>query len=220
MASWAYDWVVRLIDWGGYFGVFLLMLLETVFPPIPSEVVLPIAGMRAANGPLGLPGVIIASTLGTMTGNTIWYLAARSVGLDRFRYFIERYGRWLTMDWYDVERVQNLFGRFGGWIVFFGRMLPTIRTFISVPAGIVRMRFIVFLIWSTVGTALFAAALAGAGFAAGKQFHRIEEVAGPISSAIVFGIIGWYFWRQLTWNRRQARRAAKRAALRECKPLK
>ena len=76
------DWVIRLIDSGGYAGVFLLMLLETMFPPIPSEVVLPIAGMRAADGPLGLPGVIVASTLGTMIGNTIWYLAARSIGLE------------------------------------------------------------------------------------------------------------------------------------------
>lgn len=202
------DWVIRLIDWGGYAGVFLLMLLETVFPPIPSEVILPIAGMRAANGPLGLPGVIVASTLGTMTGNTIWYLAARAIGLDRFRHFIDRHGRWLTMDWYDVEKVQHLFGRFGAGIVFFGRMLPTIRTFISVPAGIVRMTLPLFLIWSTIGTALFAAALAGAGYAAGTQFHRIEQVAGPISSCIVVGIILWYVWRQLTWDRRRARRTA------------
>jgi len=205
------DWVIRLIDWGGYAGVFLLMLLETVFPPIPSEVILPIAGMRAANGPLGLPGVILASTLGTMTGNTLWYLAARSIGLDRFRYFITRYGRWLTMDWYDVERVQHLFGRFGAGIIFVGRMLPTIRTFISVPAGIVRMNLPLFLIWSTLGTAAFAAALAGAGYAAGAQFHRIEQVAGPISSGIVVAIILWYVWRQLTWDRRRAKREGARS---------
>jgi membrane protein DedA with SNARE-associated domain len=209
-----YDWVIRLIDWGGYGGVFLLMLLETVFPPIPSEVILPIAGMRAANGPLGLPGVIAAATLGAMTGNTIWYAAARSIGLDRFRYFIERYGRWLTMDWYDVERVQHLFGRFGAGIVFAGRMLPTIRTFISVPAGIVRMKLPLFLIWSTIGTAIFGAALAGAGYLAGERFHRIEEIAGPISSAIVVAIILWYIWRQLTWNRRQAKRALRREGAR------
>jgi membrane protein DedA with SNARE-associated domain len=217
MTTWAYDWVILLIDWGGYGGVFLLMLLETVFPPIPSEVVLPIAGMRAANGPLGLPGVIIASTLGTMTGNLIWYIAARSVGLDRFRLFIERYGRWLTLDWYEVERVQLLFGRFGAALVFVGRMLPTIRTFISVPAGIVRMGLAGFLIWSTIGTALFAAALAGAGYAAGRQFHRIEEIAAPISSAIIVSILLWYVWRQLTWHKRhdvragRAQRAARRA---------
>ena len=205
-----YDWVIRLIDWGGYGGVFLLMLLETVFPPIPSEVILPIAGMRAANGPLGLPGVIVAATMGAMTGNTLWYLAARSIGLDRFRYFITRYGRWLTMDWYDVERVQHLFGRFGAGIVFVGRMLPTIRTFISVPAGIVRMKLPLFLIWSTIGTAIFGAALSGAGYVAGARFHRIEEIAGPISSAIVVAIILWYIWRQLTWDRRQAKRAVTR----------
>jgi membrane protein DedA with SNARE-associated domain len=205
--DWASDWVIRLIDWGGYGGVFLLMLLETVFPPIPSEIVLPIAGMRAANGPLGLPGVIIASTLGTMTGNTLWYLAARSIGHDRFRQFITRYGRWLTMDWYDVEKVQRLFGRFGAGIVFFGRMLPTIRTFISVPAGIVRMHLARFLIWSTIGTALFAAALAGAGYALGSQFREVEAVAGPISSAVVLGIILWYVWRQLTWHRRHLKPA-------------
>ena len=211
MTDWAYDWVVLLIDWGGYGGVFLLMLLETVFPPIPSEVVLPIAGMRAANGPLGLPGVIIASTLGTMTGNLLWYLAARSVGLDRFRYFITRYGRWITLDWYDVERVQALFGRFGSGIVFVGRMLPTIRTFISVPAGIVRMGIGPFLVWSTVGTALFAAALAGVGYAAGSRFKEIEEIAGPIPSAVIVGILAWYVWRQATWQSRQAKRADARA---------
>jgi membrane protein DedA with SNARE-associated domain len=202
MFDWASDWVILLIDRGGYAGVFVLMLLETVFPPIPSEVVLPIAGMRAAHGPLELPGVIVASTLGTMTGNTLWYLAARTIGLDRFRHFITRHGRWLTMDWYDVEKVQRLFGRFGAWIVFVGRMLPTIRTFISIPAGIVRMHFVRFLIWSTIGTALFAAALAGAGYALGSQFREVEEIAGPISSAVFLGIILWYVWRQLTWSRR------------------
>jgi membrane protein DedA with SNARE-associated domain len=200
------DWVIRLIDWGGYAGVFLLMLLETIFPPIPSEEILPVAGMRAAHGPLGLPGVLVASTAGTMTGNTIWYLAARAVGLDRFRKFVERYGRWLTLDWGDVEKVQRLFARYGAGIVFLGRTLPAIRTFISLPAGIVRMPLAHFLIWSTVGTALFAAALAGAGYWAGTQFHRIEEVAGPISSAVCAAILLWYVWRQLTWHRRHSGR--------------
>ncbi len=150
------DWVIRLIDWGGYAGVFLLMLLETMFPPIPSEVILPIAGMRAAQRRRStLPGVIVASgTAGAMAGNLIWYLVARSIGLDRFRRFIDRYGRWLTLDWYDVEKVQRLFGRFGAGIVFVGRMLPTVRTFISVPGraslGCGSSRF---LIWSTIGTA-------------------------------------------------------------------
>ena len=196
------DWVIQLIDRGGYAAVFALMLLETIFPPIPSEVILPVAGMRAADGPLGLPGVIAAASAGAMVGNSIWYLLARSIGLDRFRYFIERYGRWLTLDWYDIEKVQRLFGRFGGGIVFVGRMLPTLRTFVSVPAGLVDMNLARFLIWSTVGTALWSGALAGAGYVLEKEFIAIDTVAGPVTSAIVVAIALWYVWRQLTWRRR------------------
>jgi membrane protein DedA with SNARE-associated domain len=137
-----------------------------------------------------------------MTGNSIWYLVARAIGLDRFRHFIERYGRWLTLDWYDIERVQRLFGRFGAGIVFVGRMLPTVRTFVSVPAGLADMNLARFLIWSTVGTALWSAALAGAGYMLQREFSVVEKVAGPVTSVIVVGIAFWYVWRQLTWRRR------------------
>lgn len=196
------DWVIRLIDWGGYAGIFLLSLIETIIIPLPSELILPLAGMRAANGPLGLAGVILASTAGSMTGNMIWYLAARSIGLDRLHRFVDRHGRWLAIRWKDVERVRHLFARFGLAIVFAGRLLPGIRTFVSIPAGLVRMPPLPFLLWSTVGTALFAAAFAGAGYAAGTQLRWIEQIAGPASSAAVAGIVLLYLWRQLTWNRR------------------
>jgi len=198
------DWVTHFIDWGGYAAVFLLSLLETVVPPIPSEVILPIAGMRAANGPLALPWVILASTAGSMTGNALWYFAARAIGLARLRAFIGRHGRWLALDWNDIERVQALFARFGGAMVFAGRLLPGVRTFISIPAGVARMGAPRFLIWSTLGTSLFAAAFAGAGYAAGTRFDRIEQIAGPLSSAFIAGIVLWYVWRQLTWGRRPA----------------
>jgi membrane protein DedA with SNARE-associated domain len=196
------DWVIRLIDATGYAGVSLLMLLETVFPPIPSEVIMPIAGIRAANGPMSLGGVIASGTAGAMTGNLLWYLVARSVGLDRFKRFIDRHGRWLTLDWYDVEKVQRAFGRFGAGIVFVGRMLPTLRTFISVPAGLVHMQWLKFLLWSTVGTAIWSGALAAAGFLLGRQFAKIEDVVGPLSSIVVAAIVLTYVWRQLTWHKR------------------
>jgi membrane protein DedA with SNARE-associated domain len=202
------DWVVGLIDRGGYLAVFALMLLETIFPPIPSEVILPVAGMRAADGPLGLAGVIAAASAGAMVGNFIWYLVARAIGLDRFRSFIERYGRWLTLDWYDIEKVQRLFGRFGAGLVFVGRMLPTVRTFVSVPAGLVDMHLARFLIWSTIGTALWSGALATAGYILEREFQAIERVAGPATSIIVVAIALWYVWRQLTWHRRHPRKAA------------
>ncbi len=202
------DWVIRLVDWGGYAGVFLLGLIETLVLPLPSEVILPLAGMRAANGPLGLPGVIAASTAGSMTGNTIWYFAARSIGFDRFRTFVERRGRWVALDWHDVERIRSLFARHGVGIVFTGRMLPAARTLVSIPAGLVRMPLARFLFWSTAGTALFASGLAGLGYFAGAQVHRLEEVAAPLSTLALATILLWYLWRQLTWSRRAAARAA------------
>ena len=201
------DWVIRLIDWGGYAGVFLLMLLETIFPPIPSEVILPVAGMRAARGSLGLGGVVASATAGAMAGNFFWYLVARAIGLDRFRAFIDRHGRWLTLDWYDIEKVQRLFGRFGSGIVFGGRMLPTVRTLVSAPAGLVHMNLAKFLIWSTIGTAIWSGALAAGGFLLGREFHAAESIAGPVSSIVVAAILLWYVWRQLTWRRRHPRLA-------------
>jgi membrane protein DedA with SNARE-associated domain len=196
------DWVIRLIDSTGYFGIFVLMLLETVFPPIPSEVVMPVAGLRAAAGPMSLWGVIASGTAGAMAGNLFWYALARWIGLARFRRFVERRGRWLTMDWGDVEKVERMFGRFGGLVVMFARLVPTIRSVVSLPAGMVRMRLHVFLFWSTVGTAAWSAVLAAAGFLLGRNVDRVETVIGPVSSAIVVAIILFYLYRQATWHRR------------------
>jgi membrane protein DedA with SNARE-associated domain len=196
------DWVIRLIDQTGYVGIFFLMLAETVFPPIPSEVIMPVAGMRAAQGPMSLAGVILSGTAGAMFGNFFWYLLARVIGLGRFRPFIEKHGRWLTLDWPDVEKAERLFGRFGGLIVLFGRLLPTVRSIVSIPAGLLRMRLKSFLFWSTVGTAGWSSALAIAGYWLGTQFNDIEKVVGPLSSAIIALIVIAYAWRQLTWRKR------------------
>ena len=202
------EWVFQLVEGGGLAGIFLLMLLETVFPPIPSEVIMPVAGVVAARGDIPLVGVILAGTAGAMAGNFIWYLVARLIGLHRFRPFIERHGRWLTLDWPEVERAQELFGRFGGAIVMFGRVIPTVRSVVSLPAGLVRMRLPSFLVWSTVGTAVWSSGLAIAGWLLGRQFEQIETVIGPISTGVIVLIVAVYVWRQLTWNRRHRHAAA------------
>ena len=196
------DWTIRLIDETGYVGIFLLMLLETIFPPIPSEVIMPIAGLRAANGPLTLWGVIASGTGGAMLGNFFWYAVARVIGVKRFRPLIEKHGRWLTMDWGDIEKAEKLFGRFGHWLVMIGRVLPTIRSIISIPAGALNMRLRSFLIWSTVGTAAWTAMLASAGWGLGRTFKDVEKILGPLSTAIIVLIVGAYIWRQLTWRKR------------------
>ncbi len=194
------QWIINLINDAGYLGVGFLMFLETVFPPVPSEVIMPVAGLSAARGTMSLAGVIASGTAGAMLGNYFWYLAARVVGLERFRPFIERFGRFLTLDWAEIEKAQKLFGTQGWAIVFFGRMLPTLRSLISIPAGLLKMRLSTFFFWSTIGTSIWTALLAIAGYMLGKRFQEIETVIGPLSIAVMVVIISGYVWRLIRWK--------------------
>ena len=196
------DWITNLIEQTGYLGVAFLMFLETMFPPIPSEVIMPVAGLQAAKGHLSLWGVIAAGTAGAMLGNYFWYLAARVIGIDRFRPLIERWGRWLTVDWYEVERAEKLFGKYGSAFVFFGRMLPTMRSLISIPAGMLKMRLSSFVIWSTIGTAGWTALLTFSGWVLGRNFDRVDDYVGPVSMAVIVIIIAAYVWRVIFWRPR------------------
>ena len=194
------EWVVRLIEQSGYLGVAFLMFLETIFPPIPSEVIMPVAGIAAARGNLTLWGVIASGTAGAMLGNTVWYLAARALGLVRFRPFIDRYGRWLTMDWQEVEQAERWFRRNGTFFVFMGRMLPTVRSLVSVPAGLLKMRFKTFVIASTLGTAGWTTMLAFAGYKLRENFEEIDSWLGPISNAILLTLALGYLWRVVRYK--------------------
>ena len=194
------DLVFRLIEWGGYFGVALLMFLETVFPPIPSEVIMPLAGVIAARGEMSLPIVILCGTAGAMLGNIVWFGVAKLIGYERFEPLIRRFGRWLTLDWNEVERVHKLFDNHGNAIVFIGRMLPTVRSLVSIPAGLLKMRFLPFVIWSTLGSAIWTAGLAIAGWVLGQQFDQVETVLGPLSLAVIGAVVLWYLYRVITWR--------------------
>ncbi len=194
------DWVIRLIEQSGYLGIAFLMFLETIFPPIPSEVIMPVAGVTAAKGQLLLPWVIASGTAGAMLGNIVWYLAARALGVIRLRPFIDRHGRWLTMSWHEVERAERWFAKQGAFYVFLGRMLPTVRSLVSVPAGLLRMRFKTFLIASTLGTAGWTAMLAFAGFKLRENFTDVDEWLGPISNAILLTLAIGYLWRLWTYR--------------------
>jgi membrane protein DedA with SNARE-associated domain len=194
------DFVFKLVEQGGYWGVAFLMFLETVFPPIPSEVIMPLAGVVSARGQLSLPLVIASGTAGAMAGNILWYVAAKALGLDRFRPLINRYGRWLTIDWAEIERAHRLFDNHGGTIVFVARMLPTVRSLVSVPAGLLRMKFLPFVLWSTLGSLIWTAGLAIAGWVLGHEFSSIENILGPLSVVVIGGIVLWYVYRVVTWR--------------------
>ena len=194
------DWVIELIRQSGYLGVAFLMFLETVFPPIPSEVIMSIAGVEAGQGKLNLYGVIAAGTAGAMLGNILWYLFARALGIVRLKPFIDRWGRWVTMDWKEVERAKRWFDHSGVFFVFLGRMLPTVRSLVSVPAGLLKMRFKSFFVASTIGTAGWTTILAVAGFKLGQDYADIDKIIGPASTAILVVMLVGYLWRVIRWK--------------------
>jgi membrane protein DedA with SNARE-associated domain len=192
------DWVVRLIEQSGYLGVAFLMFLETVFPPIPSEVIMPVAGMAAAQGKMSFAFAVASGTAGAMLGNTVWCLAARALGHDRLRPWIRRYGKWLTISWPEVERAHRWFDEHGIALVFVGRLIPTIRSLVSIPAGLLDMRFRNFFIASTIGTALWTVLLTGAGFKLQENFHEIGRIIGPVANAVLIALVAIYVWRLIT----------------------
>ena len=207
------DWVIRVIEQAGILGVGFLMFLETIFPPIPSEVIMPIAGVAAARGKLVLWQVIASGTAGAMLGNIFWYLAARALGIQRLHPIIDRWGQWLTISWPEVERSQRWFGIHGPLFVLIGRVIPTIRSLVSIPAGLLAMRFRNFVVASTIGTALWTAFLAGAGHKLGQHYHDIDQVIAPLSNAVIIALISVYAWR--LWDHRRSKRAKSAADMDE-----
>ena len=194
------EWIIRLIEQTGYLGVAFLMFLETVFPPIPSEEIMSIAGVAAGQGKLSYGWVVAAGTAGAMLGNILWYLAARALGIIRLKPIIERWGRWITMNWAEVERAERWFALHGTFFVFVGRLLPTVRSLVSVPAGLLKMRFRDFFIASTIGTAGWTALLAGAGYQLGQNYGEIDKILGPASTAIMVVLAAGYIYR--VWTHR------------------
>ena len=182
------------------FGLALLMLLENVFPPIPSELIMPLAGFNAARGGTPLWLAILAGGLGSLAGAYMWYWVGRAFGRLRLRALIARHGRWLTLSVADVDRAQAWFDRHGAIAVLLGRLLPTIRTLISVPAGLAQMPFGRFLAWSAVGTFAWTTLLGLAGYLLEAGYARVEAWVNPVSTAIVAGIVAVYLWRVITWK--------------------
>ena len=211
------DWIVRLIEQTGYLGVAFLMFLETVFPPIPSEVIMSIAGVAAGQGKLNYGLVVAAGTSGAMLGNILWYLAARALGIIRLKPIINRWGRWITMNWSEVERAERWFALHGTFFVFVGRLLPTVRSLVSVPAGLLKMRFRDFFIASTLGTAGWTAVLAGAGYKLGENYGEIDKILGPASTAIMVVLAAGYAYR--VWTHRPSHAEHEEASKTDTKSL-
>lgn len=182
-----FEWVAGVIAQLGYIGVMALTFLENLFPPIPSELILPLAGYVAATGELTLGAVIVAGTLGSLAGATFWYALAKRAGEERFRAWIGRHGRWLTLSVTDVDRAQLWFKRRGKWAVLLGRLVPGVRTFVSLPAGFSSMPWPTFLCYSVIGTVAWTAALVYAGAMLQANFAAVGQYL-DLATNILFAV--------------------------------
>jgi membrane protein DedA with SNARE-associated domain len=199
-----FDWVVGLVEQTGYIGIALLMLAENVFPPIPSELIMPIAGFVVARGDLSAIGVVAAGTAGSLAGALLWYYVGRSVGCDRLKRWAGRHGRWLTLPPEEVDEAAALFNRHSGKAVLIGRLIPAVRTLISVPAGVAGMTLLPFLAYSTLGTALWTTLLTTAGYLLEEQNRQVGEYLNPLSNVILGLIALGYLYRVVAFRRRQS----------------
>jgi membrane protein DedA with SNARE-associated domain len=200
-----FETIVNTVAQSGYVGIFLLMFAENLFPPIPSELIMPLAGFVAARGELSLPLVVIAGTLGSIVGALPWYYAGALLGQERLRRLADRHGRWLTMSAGDIDRASLWFQHHGASAVFFGRLIPAIRTLISVPAGITRMPLAPFLFYSTIGSLIWTSLLAAAGFMLEKQYVLVADYVDPVSKLIVIAVVAIYFYRLLRYTPQKSR---------------
>ncbi len=189
------DFFQSLIDGLGYGGVFLLLLIENLFPPLPSEVVAPFCGFAAARGQMSLPGVIAAAVLGSMVGQMPWYYAGRWLGEKRIEELAARHGRWMTVTPRETHRVFAWFARHGAASVFFGRMIPAIRAVISLPAGIAEMPLGKFLAYSLAGTTIWMGGLTYAGYRLGQNYALVEKYISPGTKLVVALIVVAYVFR-------------------------
>lgn len=172
MAGWIADFVDNL----GYVGLAVLTFIENVFPPIPSEIIMPLGGFLVSEGELTLPGVILAGTLGSVSGTLVFFYLGRQFPRERVERWVERYGRWLLLTVDDVEKAYRWFDRHGRAAVFFGRLVPGVRSLISLPAGSASMGLGPFLLYTTLGAAIWTAILVYGGMALGEQYDRLSHL--------------------------------------------
>ncbi len=194
-----FDWITGFVQAAGYLGIALLMFAENIFPPIPSEVIMPLAGFTAAKGELNIIGVVSAGTLGTLAGALAWYYVGFKMGLKWLKQMASRHGRWLTLDEEGIDGACRWFDRHGKMALVIGHLIPAVRTLISVPAGVSRMPLVPFVAASAVGTVAWTSILAAAGYLLENQYQRVEGYAN-IATNIVLGLmLAWYLYRVVTW---------------------
>ena len=194
-------WVMNVLQSLGYPGLVLLMFVENVFPPIPSELIMPLAGYLSAQGKLNFAGIVAAGTLGSVIGALPLYWLGRKLGKERLARLADSHGKWFTVSAEEIDRADDWFGRHGRKAVFIGRLVPGVRSLIAIPAGLHEMPMLPFLIYTTIGSAFWTAALAAAGYGLGAQFREVEKYLDPVSWVVFGALLVWYVWRVVRQGR-------------------
>ena len=185
------DWVVKVIDALSYIGVALLVALENLFPPIPSEVVLPFAGFVARDGNANLVGMIAAATVGSMVGAWVLYGVAAAIGPERLEALVVAHGRWIRLSVHDLEKAERWFDRRAVVAVLVGRCVPLIRSLVSIPAGLRRMSLPVFSLYTLLGSLLWNTGLIGAGYLLRDQWDSVEPVISWFQYLVIALMVGF-----------------------------
>jgi membrane protein DedA with SNARE-associated domain len=197
------DWASQTLDSWGYVGLALLILLENVFPPIPSELILPLAGYTVSRGDLSFVPALLAATAGSVAGAALLYAVARFGGQP----LVLRAAPLLRVSEAQVLRLEERFRRHGDAYVLFGRLLPGVRSVVSIPAGLSAMPVTRFFVFTTIGAAAWNALLIGAGVLLGSQYDRVSSVVGPIAWLLIGGLaLALVVWVVRTALGRRARR--------------
>ncbi|MEM7760095.1 MAG: DedA family protein [Cyanobacteria bacterium P01_A01_bin.40] len=182
------EYIIDTINSLGYMGIAFLMALENIIPPIPSELIMPLAGFAVAQGKMNFMFAIVAGTIGSVIGAIPWYFLGKSWGLKRTKRIADRYGKWLTLSGKDVAKAKIWFDRRGYIATAIGRLVPGIRTYISLPAGISKMPLFPFFFYSTLGSLFWVSLLTGAGYIFGANYERVGVYLKPISILVLVTI--------------------------------
>lgn len=194
-----HNWITDFIEQFGYLSIFLLITLENVFPPIPSEIILTFGGFMTTRSQLSVPGVIITATFGSVIGAVILYGIGRLLDIERLEKIIVRWGHILRVKVSDIEKADSWFKKYGYWTVFFCRMIPLIRSLISIPTGMSNMKFSLFLFFTALGTLIWNILLVSAGALLGESWEAVltymdvySEITYAVIAVAVIGLI--IFW--------------------------
>ena len=199
------EWIVNTIAEFGYLGIVLLMLVEAVFPPIPSELIIPFSGFAVSQGRLDFVLVVLAATAGSLLGAVPWYLAGRLFGLERVKWLADKIGRWFAFNADEIDYAAKVFARWGGVIVLVGRLFPILRTLISVPAGLAKMPVWSFVLFSVLGMLIWNTVLVGAGYFLHEHYHLVEAWLDPVTYVVLGLVVAIYLFRLFTWKPSGAR---------------